>query len=170
MRNRWERIASLALLLIVAVALVWLTVRIELTFWTFGVASNSDDTVFGAEVDIHGLVVREVVLVEAVGREEPRVTLAAGTWRATVETADVRIDWAEIAVAGPRRNSIGWDISNSRPAIFVVSYSPPSPDTPGMLNGREFRILTNAVDDHPWSVTLERLGDPMEVLIDRENP
>ncbi|MCY3913782.1 MAG: hypothetical protein OXG43_11140 [Chloroflexi bacterium] len=170
MRSHWERIAWLTLLLIIAVAVVWLTVRIELTFWTFGLAPDSDDAAFGAEVDIHGLVVREVVLVEAVGREEPRLTLAAGTWRATVETADVGIDWAQIAVAGPRRNTIGWDISNSRSAVFVVSYRPPSRDTPGTLNGREFRIRTNAIDDHPWSVTLERLGDPMETLIDRKAP
>lgn len=168
MRSRWERIAWLALLLTIAVAVVWLTVRIELTFWNLGVAPDSDDAAFGAEVDTYGLVVREVVLVEAVGREEPRVTLAAGTWRATVEAADVGIDWAEIAAAEPRRNSIGWNISNSRPAIFIVSHGPPIPDTPGMLNGREFRILTNAIDDHPWSVTLERLGDPMEAIIDRE--
>ncbi len=163
MLKRLARIAGLVLGGIVAVALVWHVVRFELLF--LGVGSSVEDpyATFGnEEIYLDGGVV-EVVLVEGLGREDQFVTLAPGTWRATVEVVDSGIDSAQISSVGEYSSTISWSTqifqgpTRPRPAVFVVG----NRGTPRVtLYGREFRVRTNAIaDNHPWSVTFERFDD-----------
>ena len=160
--KRWQRVAVLTLVLLIAVSSVWQTVRLEQVFWSFGSAQDSAYATFGrgGDVDLHGLDVREVVYVQGVGREDALVTLANGTWRATVEATDSSIDEAKIASTGEHFSSLSWSIldsrADSRAAVFVVG---DYPDPGARLYGPEFSINTNAIEDHyAWSVTLERFG------------
>ena len=116
--------------------------------------------------DVAGLVVVEVVLVEGVGPEEQPVTLAAGIWRATTEAIDTRIDGTYIEGLSERGSRLSWSCDESRPAYFAVGDFGQSL---GTLYGREFIIRTNAiVDDHPWSVTLERFGDLLHAWLEQD--
>ena len=163
MLKRLARIAGLTLGCIVVVALVWHVVRFELLFLGAGASVDDAYVTFGnEEIYLEGVVV-EVVLVEGMGREDQFVTLAPGTWRATVEVVDSDTDSAQISSVDGYASTIRWSTQISsgrtrpRPAVFVVG----DRGTPGVtLYGREFRVRTNAiVDNHPWSVTLERFDD-----------
>jgi len=153
MSSRWERVAGWALV-------GFLAVGVAMTLWTSRAAHRPEPATFGIEAHIDGLVVLEVVLVEGVGPEEQPVTLAAGTWRATVAVGAPSIDEAQITGIDGYRSTISWTISDSRPAVVVVGDHPDH--GAATLYGREFRIGVNAIDEDPWSVTLERFGDPFE--------
>ena len=160
MVKRWQRIVVLSLVLLITIASVWHTVRLELVLRGAG---STDVSAYARyprfqEADYFGQVVVEVVLVEGVGSEAQPVTLAAGTWRATMEAVDGRIDDTHIVGISPtaRSSRLSWSSNESRPAVFVVGDFGQAPAT---LYGREFSIRTNAVvENHPWSVTLERFG------------
>ena len=157
--------AGAVLVLLIAVSSVWHTVRMELLFRTGGATSANasaygDYAMFPAAEAIHllGLVVVEVVLVEGVGPEAQLVTLVAGPWRATTEVADTRIDYTYITGASPKGSQLSWSSDESRPAVFVVGDIGQT-KAQATVFGREFIVRTNAVvEDHPWSVTLERFG------------
>ena len=157
--------AGAVLVLLIAVSSVWHTVRMELLLvgsTSTDASASGDYAMFPAAEDIHllGLVVVEVVLIEGVGPEAQPVTLAAGTWRATTEVVDTRIDGTYIIGASPRGSRLSWSSDESRPAVFVVGDIGQT-QAQATLFGREFTIRTNAVvEDHPWSVTLERFGRP----------
>ncbi|MCY4110798.1 MAG: hypothetical protein OXF96_02515 [Chloroflexi bacterium] len=162
MSDRWARIVVL-LMFLIALALVWQTVRRELLYWGAQVSSGSsppiDSSAMFSEVsvsDLEDLVVIEVILVDGLGHEERPVTLAAGIWRATTEAFGTTINETQIIGTGEKDSRLGWSSDASRPAYFEVG-NYPDPDS--TLYGREFIIRTNALsDDHPWSVTLERFG------------
>ena len=152
--------AGAVLVLLIAVSSVWHTVRMEWLLWGAEPVARetyNDDAMF-READILGQVVVEVVLVEGVGSEPQPVTLAAGTWRATTEAVDHSIDDTHIIGTSRRGSRLSWSSGESRPAVFVVG---DFGRTQATLYGRGFIIRTNAVEeDHPWSVTLERFGQP----------
>lgn len=148
---------------LIAVTLVWQTVRRELLYWgaefSSGTSAPVDTSAMFDEVavsDLDDLVVIEVILVDGLGREERPVTLAAGIWRATTEAFGTSINETQIIGTGERNSRLGWSSDASRPAYFSVGNYP---DPGATLYGRDFQVRTNALsDDHPWSVTLERFG------------
>ena len=164
MKQRWAPLAVLALQLMTGAASVFAAVVLGLLLWDVRASSGTRAGTYEvsaifpeAEIsDFDGLVVIEVALVEGVGREKRTVTLAAGIWRATTEAVDTRIDETHIEGLGERSSRLSWSSDESRPAYFVVGDFGQSRAT---LFGREFIVGTNAVvEDHPWSVTLERFG------------
>ena len=164
MEQRWAPPALLALEFIKAAASVVIAVVLGLLLWGAQGSSGAgagiyDESALFPEVevsDFDGLVVIEVVLVDGVGPEEREVTLGAGIWRATTEAVDSSIDDTHIVGTSERGSRLSWSSDESRPAYFVVGDFGQSQAT---LYGREFIVRTNAViEDHPWSVTLERFG------------
>ena len=155
--NRAVRGAALAIaglvFVVMAGAMVWHTVRMELIFWG---ASPSSMTVAGDEEALHGRIVREVLLVEGVGREDQQFTLTPGVWRVTVEAMDATVDEARLSSTGERNSTSMWNLDY--PLVFTVEEFSRAKFT----HGSELAIRVNTLeDDVEWSVTLERFAEPV---------
>ena len=138
--------------LLTAVASTWHAVRMELFIWG---ASPSAMTTAGDEEALHGKIVREVLLVEGVGREDQRFTLTPGVWRATVEAADATVDEARLSSTGERNSTSSWNLDY--PLVFTVGEF----SRAAFTHGPDLAIRVNTLEDFvEWSVTLERFADP----------